>query len=326
MTSLRRSAALLLVCCAMLPAMPTLAHELGIARTQLGWTAEGKLTITATVKPGLENAAPVVPAHCDLGDHSVRPAPPAELQVAWQYQCSREGFGAEDQIVMNWPVDGIFLSYDTQQFSDGAFFDATEDGIVVPVRDVLSGDSQSLTSTWLYFVFGIEHILSGWDHLAFVLLLCLIATGWRLLKLVTAFTVGHSITLILAALDLLSVPAPPVEACIALSIAIMAREVLVRQSPDNNYRIVMAFGLLHGLGFAGALRDAGFGTANLIGSLLAFNIGVEAGQLLFVVAALAVAAAGQKLAANRDWRPAIAYVIGGLGVFWVFDRSVSFFP
>lgn len=326
MNSLCRSAALLLVCCAMLPAAPALAHELGIARTELGWTADGKLTITATVSPGLEDAAPSVPTHCELSDYSVRPAPPAELLVAWQYHCNKEGFGAQDRIVMQWPVDGIFLSYATQQSSDGVFFDATEDGIVIPVQDVLSGDNQSLSSVWQYFVFGIEHILSGWDHLAFVLLLCLLATGWPLVKLVTAFTLGHSITLILAALDLLSVPAPPVEACIALSIAIMAREVLVRQSADNNYRIVMAFGLLHGLGFAGALRDAGFGTANLVGSLLAFNIGVEAGQLLFVVALLVMAAAGRKLAANRDWRPAIAYVIGGLGVFWVFDRSVSFFP
>ena len=105
-----------------------------------------------------------------------------------------------------------------------------------------------------YFLLGVEHILSGWDHLAFVLCLCLLARGWRLVKLVTGFTLGHSVSLALAAFDAVRLPSPPTEACIALSIAFVAREALLpRALRRHGPGMVFAFGLLHGLGFAGAL-------------------------------------------------------------------------
>ena len=150
---------------------------------------------------------------------------------------------------------------------------------------------------WAYFVLGVEHILGGIDHLLFVLALLLIVRGGRRIILtVTAFTVAHSITLVAATLGWLSVPGAPVEAIIALSIVFVAAEVIhSRQGrPGLTERapwiVAFSFGLLHGLGFAGALAEVGLPQIAIPIALLMFNVGVEIGQLLFVVAVLAFGA------------------------------------
>ena len=154
-----------------------------------------------------------------------------------------------------------------------------------------------------YLVLGVEHILFGVDHLLFVLALLILVKGWRkLVGTITAFTVAHSITLAAATLGFVHVPCKPVEATIALSIVFVACEIVHRRQGRSGltemwpWVIAFSFGLLHGLGFASALREVGLPQNAIPLALLFFNVGVELGQLLFIgfviaVIALAVRAA-----------------------------------
>lgn len=185
-----------------------------------------------------------------------------------------------------------------------------------------------------YTVLGVEHILTGVDHLLFVLALIMLVRGTRrLLVTVTAFTLAHSITLALATLGVIHVPGPPVEATIALSIVFVASEIvqglrghegLAAKKP---WLVAFSFGLLHGLGFAGALAEVGLPVNAIPLALLFFNIGVEIGQLLFIAAVIALARLVVRLAGQRDLRPALivpAYVIGAVASFWVIERVAAF--
>lgn len=188
----------------------------------------------------------------------------------------------------------------------------------------------------VYGWLGIEHILMGVDHLLFVLALLFLVQGrWRLLQTITAFTLAHSLTLALATFGAISLPPPPVEALIALSIAFVAAEIL-RASPASSapaslaarapWLVAFVFGLLHGLGFAGALGEIGLPQAHIPLALLFFNLGVEAGQLLFVAAALA---AGRLLRQLPTTLPPWVlrfppYAIGIVAMFWVFQRVAAF--
>ena len=188
-----------------------------------------------------------------------------------------------------------------------------------------------------YTILGIEHILWGFDHLLFVLALVLLVRGSRrILVTITAFTAAHSLTLAGATLGWVHVPAPPVEALIALSIAFVASEIIHAQhgrySVTQHYPWVVAFtfGLLHGFGFAGALAEVGLPQASIPIALLFFNVGVEIGQLLFVGAVLAVIAVGWRAAQPlRGAHPAwiwriVPYAIGGLASFWLVERVAAF--
>lgn len=141
---------------------------------------------------------------------------------------------------------------------------------------------------WSFTRLGIQHILVGFDHLLFLLALVLRGgNAWSLLKIVTAFTIAHSITLGLAAFDLIVLPARLVEGAIALSIAYVAAENLFAKQPTSHrWAVSFAFGLVHGIGFSSVLRDLGLPQDGLIWALLGFNLGVEAGQAVAVLAAL----------------------------------------
>jgi hydrogenase/urease accessory protein HupE len=192
-----------------------------------------------------------------------------------------------------------------------------------------------------YLWLGVEHILFGVDHLMFVLALILLVRGWRrILLTVTAFTVAHSITLGAATLGYLNVPGPPVEAAIALSIVLVAVEIVnVSRGQESltariPWLIAFAFGLLHGLGFAGALSEVGLPGHAIPVALLFFNIGVELGQLTFVVAVIALLAILRPLwlgvvRADTGWSPALpmigsAYCIGAIASFWLIERVYGF--
>lgn len=188
-----------------------------------------------------------------------------------------------------------------------------------------------------YFSLGVEHILFGLDHLLFVAgLMLLIGDRWRLIGAVTAFTVAHSITLALAAMGWLFVPMPPVEAVIALSIAFLAAESLrnARGGPPGlsaraPWIVAFGFGLLHGLGFGTALLEIGLPQTAVPLALVSFNLGVEAGQILFIAAMLLATAGLRASRAGRALpapvRLAPAYVIGTLGMFWAMERVGAFF-
>ena len=178
-----------------------------------------------------------------------------------------------------------------------------------------------------YTVLGVEHILTGYDHLLFVMaLLFLVGFNRRLLYTITAFTLAHSLTLALATLGLLTLRSPPVEATIALSIVLVAGEALRgRDTLASRWPAVVAFlfGLVHGLGFAGALKDIGLPQHNMAIALLTFNIGVELGQLMVVGLAYFVyrlVAASPKFGAARA--PAL-YAIGAVAAYWSISRIVG---
>jgi hydrogenase/urease accessory protein HupE len=188
-----------------------------------------------------------------------------------------------------------------------------------------------------YTLLGIEHILMGIDHLLFVLALLILVKGTgRLIATVTAFTVAHSLTLFAATLGWVHVPGPPVEAAIALSIVFVASEIIHAQqgrlglTQRYPWVVAFAFGLLHGLGFAGALAEVGLPQLSIPLALLFFNVGVEIGQLLFIAAILLLVAAWRRAASHLslsqpNWTRQIPpYALGGLASYWVVARVAAF--
>jgi hydrogenase/urease accessory protein HupE len=177
---------------------------------------------------------------------------------------------------------------------------------------------------------GIGHLLTGWDHLAFVLGLVLLVGDWRrLLGTVTSFTLGHSLTLSLAALGFVRLPAGPIEAAIALSILILAVELAHRDRPSllgrRPWLMAASFGLLHGLGFAGALAQVGLPVREIPLALLSFNVGIELGQIAFILAVLGLSFALSPLLRRLPaWTTAVpTYCIGSLAAFWLFQRLAA---
>ena len=171
----------------------------------------------------------------------------------------------------------------------------------------LSATPSKLRVAGAYLRLGIEHILGGIDHLLFILALMILVKGTRrLIATVTAFTVAHSITLAGATLGFVHVPQKPVEACIALSIVFVATEIVHARQGWQGWTerwpwiVAFAFGLLHGFGFAGALREVGLPQTAIPVALLFFNVGVEIGQLLFIAAILGVMRSGAMARPARD--------------------------
>jgi hydrogenase/urease accessory protein HupE len=198
---------------------------------------------------------------------------------------------------------------------------------------VVEASTGKLEVARAYVVLGIEHILLGVDHLLFVLALLIIVRGAkRILLTVTAFTVAHSITLVAATLGWLALPGPPVEATIALSIAFLAREIAISWRGKAGltermpWLVAFVFGLLHGLGFAGALAEIGLPPNAIPEALLCFNVGVEVGQLLFVAGMLGLAWCARTWLARLPptLRGVPAYAIGGVASFWMIERVAAF--
>jgi hydrogenase/urease accessory protein HupE len=217
------------------------------------------------------------------------------------------------------------------EFRDGS----TQVARLTPERPsfAVGGVQTRLEVAQTYFALGVDHILTGLDHLLFVLALVLLIPGrWMLLKTITAFTVAHSLTLVGATLGYMSLQQKPMEATIALSIAFAASELVKvregqrRLSQDAPWIIAFTFGLLHGFGFAGALKEIGLPHNETPLALLMFNVGVEVGQLIFVAAILlgmrAVAALFDVPAARA--RLVAAYAIGVLSMTWFVFRIASF--
>lgn len=188
-----------------------------------------------------------------------------------------------------------------------------------------------------YFLLGVGHILGGIDHLLFVLAVMLLVTrGRKLFFAITAFTVGHSITLALATLDIVRINSGLVELLIALSIVLMAYEAARHQQGKSGltfeypWVVTFSFGLLHGFGFAGALREIGLPQTDIPAALLFFNLGVEAGQLLFIGAVFAIVSfvlalpVSHHLQAKKTPMLIASYGIGIIAVFWTIQRAAPF--
>jgi hydrogenase/urease accessory protein HupE len=212
-------------------------------------------------------------------------------------------------------------------------------GRVLPVdpRFVVTASPGAFEVVQTYTVLGIEHILTGFDHLLFVLALVILVKGVRrLIATITAFTVAHSLTLVAATLGWVHVPGPPVEAAIALSIMFVAAEFVHSRQGMNGlterfpWIVAFTFGLLHGFGFASALSQVGLPQTAIPVALLFFNVGVEIGQLLFIAFVFAVIALARQVLRRFampqpawTWRVP-PYAIGSVAAFWAIQRIVAF--
>ena len=211
-----------------------------------------------------------------------------------------------------------------------------ETSLEIPARESFGSVAKD------YLALGVRHILGGYDHLLFLVCLLLIArTGRRVLITITGFTIAHSITLALSALHVVQVPVAPVEAAIALSIVFLAVEIVRGDENSLTYRYPIAvastFGLLHGFGFAAVLGETGLPQTEIPAALLFFNLGVELGQIAFVVGVifayqalrLAARATGKRHFSLADFRPfeaPTAYLVGSLASFWMIQRIAGFWP
>lgn len=285
---------------------------------------------TARVPQALEgNEMPVFPEDCTLAS-SDRQAAGAIAQYAYLIECPR-ALRTADVIETPWPVDGATFTTNVMGQQVQRSLPGTADGVTIPVGETSAPVRPFADVATDYLWQGIIHIWMGWDHLAFVLCLCLLTSGRRLLWLVTAFTLGHSISLALAFFEVVSIPIPPVEAIIALSIAFMAREALQlsrgASAIDGMGRyltVVSLFGLLHGLGFASALGELGVAPHERVTGLIFFNLGVETGQLAFVAVVTGAMAALRGTAVLQPARATALYGVGILGAFWAVERVAGF--
>jgi hydrogenase/urease accessory protein HupE len=318
------------------PPAPAPAHELGVARASLEEMPDGRylLEVETAADHNELFGAPALPERCTYDVASAPPASDAEV-IRYRFACAGQPLAAGDVLLLPWPRQGAILA---ARWLDGGavrrFFARTGDAIEVPLEQLGAGSGSATAAAGRYLGLGIEHILLGIDHLLFVFGLLLLVRGpWMLVKTVTAFTLAHSITLALATLGFVDVPAPPVEAAIALSIMFLAAEILHARrgrpgiAASKPWLVAFVFGLLHGLGFAGALTRLGLPPGEVPLALLFFNLGVEIGQLLFVALVLALGWALRELQVRwpRWAEPVPAYAIGTLAAFWFIERTSGLF-
>ena len=323
----------LAVLLALFAAAPLSADELRPAVIELSerdegqWSLEWKLPVAASRSgEAPQLARPVIPQNCAMNGEPLQRAAPTALLGSARLQCDgalaggtfglSELLGSADAIARVIPLDGATQTFRLTAEAPTATIAAAPDRWQV---------------AWDYLVIGAEHILFGWDHLLFVILLVLLVRApWPVVKAATAFTVAHSITLVATTLGYTGLPSRPVEALIALSIVFLAvelakalkepeRETWTRRAP---WLVAFAFGLLHGFGFAGALADIGLPQGEIAAALIAFNLGVELGQLLVIAAVLALLALVKRLVPAVE-APALrvaTYAMGIIGSFWLFER------
>jgi hypothetical protein len=202
-----------------------------------------------------------------------------------------------------------------------------------PYIDTPAARGQLATAT-VFLTQGVEHILFGADHLLFVLgLMLIVRSRWTLVKTISAFTIAHSITLAAATLGYANIPAPPLNAMIALSILFLGPEIVRSWRGGGSFTIrhpwvvAFPFGLLHGFGFASGLTGLGLPRGDIPLALLSFNFGVEVGQLAFVALILLLLRAFKVIDMRWPrwvaWAP--AYVVGSLGAFWTIERVAMIF-
>ena len=308
-----------------------LAHGLDPASLGLRETGAGVFEVrwraSALRLPGA-NVQPMLPAHC----RRVGPADAADetdrVTLRWTVDCGPGGL-AGDVIGIEDLAAAKINALLTVERLDGEQIQAVlgprRPSFTIPARASHWGVVRG------YVTLGIEHILTGPDHLLFVFGLLLLVSASRLLvQTITAFTLGHSLTLSAAALRLANVPSRPVEVLIALSVLTLAvelardvaRPTLLRRFP---WAMAVAFGLLHGFGFAGALAEAGLPAGDIPLALVSFNGGIELGQLAFVGAVLSAGALVGRwlpIVGARSMRIAV-YAMGVLSAFWCFERLAA---
>lgn len=289
------------------------------------WTLVWK----APVRGGITAATqPVLPAGCSVVGEPIRAVQALSVVTTMKVRCAQDiagrriglsGFAASQTDVLariaplGRPVQALRLTADAPM-------------------GVIEADPGRWQVAQTYFLIGTDHIIFGLDHLLFVIALVLLLSGfWTIFKAVTAFTVAHSITLVGTTLGFFGLPQRPVESVIALSILFLAVEI-AKKDPDAPrlserlpWVVAFAFGLLHGFGFAGALKEIGLPEGDVPTALLTFNLGVEAGQLAVVLATAAILHALRHFAARvlPLLVRATTYAIGSVAAYWFIERTFS---
>jgi len=269
---------------------------------------------------------PVFPADCTPVTQPAELRTPGARLQQWQLRC-KQGLHGGARITF----DGLALTM-VDVVTRVAYLDGTSESHIARAREpevVLGQVSARGLAASSYFGLGAKHILTGIDHLLFVLcLIVLVPNLLALLKTITAFTLAHSLTLVLSALGVVHLPQPPVEATIALSILFLASELARRDANagmalQRPWVVAFAFGLLHGFGFAGALAEIGLPQGDIPLALLLFNLGVEAGQVAFVACVYPLLLLVRRIHCWPRWAGALpVYAVGAVSGFWWLQRMV----
>jgi len=268
---------------------------------------------------------PVIPQGCRLATPDRQQLTPGAVVVRGTLTCTGGLAGKTLRIAgLETTVTDVLVRI---QHADGRI----ESHLLRPATPALTlgAATSGAERAFSYLQLGIQHILLGVDHLLFVLgLLLIVSDRWMLVKTITAFTVAHSITLAIATLGYASAPLPPLNAAIALSILFLGPEIVRAWRGETSFTIrhpwvvAFAFGLLHGFGFASGLTAMGLPKAEIPLALLLFNVGVEIGQLAFVVLVVLLERAFRTL--EIRWPRLVealpGYVVGSLGAYWTIQR------
>lgn len=322
----------------LLTAATACAHDIGVTEVTLKELPNLHYQWRVESPGGTEDAisAPQLPSTCDF-----LPTESAEdNHRLYFFQCAQP-LGAADHIQLTWRTELVMITAVWRVTGEArAVFVRSNEIIDIPLARLSASSGNWREGAWRYLCIGVEHILLGVDHLLFVLgILLLVGNVRALVWAITAFTLAHSLTLALSFLGWIQLNSAPVEATIALSILVLAVEVLRSQAGKQSFVwrypwvVCGGFGLLHGLGFAGALADLGVPSNEIPIALLFFNLGVELGQLVFLAGVMGCFYGwiwlrhqmAWRLAASDTLKTAGAYLIGSLASFWVLERSAAIF-
>jgi hydrogenase/urease accessory protein HupE len=321
-----------LLACGLLASGGAAAHEVRPGLLELREQGDGSYSMLWKQPSGGEveiRIAPVFPEGCQLVTRDRQQVAPGALISRGSLQC-HEGIGGKTISIagLETTITDVLVRV---HHADGRL----ETHMLKPASPSVALGAVTTTAQLAgsYFRLGFEHILLGVDHLLFVLgLMLIVADRWMLLKTITAFTVAHSITLAIATLGYASAPAVPLNLLIALSILFLGPEIVRAWRGGSSLTIrhpwivAFAFGLLHGFGFASGLTTTGLPTTEIPFALLMFNLGVEAGQLAFVLLVLALERAFRAL--EFRWPRLVTllpgYVVGSLGAYWTLQRGIVY--
>ena len=324
--------------------LTTFAHDVGVTEMSLTQNSNGAFVLELVDK-NILLTYPKLPGNCVYvkAQSSIVDAALAE-KIASPYsavfQCEEQLTPTEDNFVFSFNTNAILLSQSTQSATacDTQLYVSQDGFIHIPQNDIRFCQKSKTQKYFDFLSLGFHHILEGIDHLLFVLTLTLLITRFRtLIAVITCFTVGHSLTLALAYLDFIILSPRIVESCIAFSIVILACEVIhkyfgrIGLGAKYPWFVAIGFGLLHGLGFGGALKSLSIPAADTMPALFFFNLGVELGQLLFVSIILSwgfclrqifrvasLSALYEKY--SQYTRLILAYSVGALATVWTLQR------
>jgi len=306
---------------------PAHAHEVNPAYLELSEREEGIFDVVwkQPLKDGRRlRLEPYFPEACEPSPETLERRA-GSVVARWTINCTLED-GALGIAGLDRTLTDVIVRIDRLD-------EPTATNILKPSSPSLNlGDETSSAPLFAYLRIGVDHIIFGYDHLLFVLGLCLLVRPARLFLTISAFTVAHSITLGLSTLAGVTLPGPPVESVIAVSLVLLAREAINVQrggaSLTSQYPWVIAFGfgLIHGFGFAGALADIGLPADQEVWALLLFNLGVELGQVVFVIVLLGAGYALWRLVRSGLGvsKTLAAYLVGISGTIWMIERVTAF--